>query len=246
MTIRRLLAACTAAVICQGAAAQSPVAPPELRLLTEEYPPFNMVVQGKLTGVSTGIVRALMARQRINYTMEVVPWQRAITTARDVPNACVFSMSRTPERENNYQWIGPLVENEWVLFAREGEVRKPKDLEDARGMRIGSYAGDAIVHYLRERGHQVDVAPADANNPRKLMAGRIDYWATGKLIGFYILQQEAPSDIVPVLSFNKTRMYLACHRSLDSKLVEQLNAQLGQLARDGSIERIYQSFGYKY
>lgn len=217
----------------------------KLHIVTEEYPPFNMTApSGNIVGVSTGIVKALMARAKLDYSIEVVPWQRAITLARDVQNTCVYSMSRTVEREPSYKWIGPLVDNEWTLFARASDPRKPVALEDVRGRRIGSYTGDAIVRYLQDRNFEVDVATADNNNPRKLLIGRIDYWGTGKLIGLNILKQENIAGIVPLLTFNRTQMYLACNRDMDGRQVERLNQLMKALEKDGSISRIYAEYGY--
>lgn len=221
------------------------VASDKLRIVTEEYAPFNMTApNGSIIGVSTGILTTLMGRAKLDYSIELVPWQRAITMARDLPNTCVYSMSRTVEREPAYKWIGPLVENEWTLFARDSDQRRPKTLEDVKGARIGSYSGDAIVRYLQDRKFDVDVAMADNNNPRKLQIGRIDYWGTGKLIGLSILRQENISGIVPVLTFNRTKMYLACNREMDARLVDRLNQLIQALDKDGAIDRIYAEYGY--
>ncbi|HLO92973.1 MAG TPA: transporter substrate-binding domain-containing protein [Burkholderiaceae bacterium] len=228
-------------LLCCGANAQ---AQQRLILTTEEYPPFNMSdAQGRVTGVATDIVRSLLDAAGIEYEITLYPWARAIAMARTQVNTCVFSMSRTPEREELYRWIGPLVSNEWTLFARSGSSR-PGHLEELQNMRIGSYQGDAIVSYLQTRGYVVEAAPSDDANPRKLLAGRIDYWATGRLIGLYRLRQQGIANIEPVLTFNRTEMYLACHRQLPDETVKQLNGQLQQLQQKGVIKSIYARFGY--
>lgn len=224
-----------------GASAQAAI---HLVLTTEEYPPYNMSdAQGHLVGISTEIVKILMDAAGVSYELHLYPWARAIAMARLEPDTCVFSMSRTPEREPLYQWIGPLVFNDWTLFARAG-AQHPRQLEDTQAQLIGSYQGDAIVPYLQARGYQVDVAPNDDVNPKKLLAGRIDYWATGKLIGQYRLKQQKLSGIEAVLDFNRTEMYLACNRKLPAELVQQLNSLLNQMEKRGQIQHIYQEHGY--
>ncbi|HEX7642160.1 MAG TPA: transporter substrate-binding domain-containing protein [Burkholderiaceae bacterium] len=223
---------------CLAAAAE------HLTLLTEEYPPFNMSDgNGGATGVSSDIVKVLMKEAQIGYSIALVPWQRAVIQAHTVPGTCVFSMSRTPEREPNYRWIGPLVANDWALFAKSGG-KTPKDIAEVKNASIGSYAGDAIVAYLQTRGYRVDIAQNDDLNPNKLLAGHIDYWATGKLIGQYRLKRQNIPGIEPVLVFNRTEMYLACHPGTSPELVERLNRLLGEMNRRGEIERIYARFGY--
>lgn len=215
-----------------------------LVLATEEYPPYNMSdAKGQVIGISTQIVKALLDSQGIEFEVAIYPWARAIAMARKQVNTCVYSMSRTPEREALYKWIGPLVYNDWALFGRS-DASRPTQMEQALQMRIGSYQGDAIVSYLQTRGYMVDVASADELNPRKLLAGRIDYWATGRLIGQYRLQQQGISGIEPVLNFNRTEMYLACNVKLPDAQVKALNAALIGLERRGVIKKIYANFGY--
>jgi polar amino acid transport system substrate-binding protein len=241
----RKIVACGLLACCIGALGQ-PV-PQHLTLLTEEYPPYNMSdAKGQVSGLSTQIVKALLAQAGISHEVAVYPWARAISMARMQPNTCVYSMSRTPEREALYQWIGPLVYNDWALFALSDALPalRPVRLEEVLGARIGSYQGDAIVSYLQTRGHRVDVAPSDELNPKKLQMGRIDYWATGRLIGLYRLQQLGIQGIEPVLNFNRTAMYLACHAQLPDELVKRLNAKLLGMDKRGVIKKIYADFGY--
>lgn len=218
--------------------------PARLVLTTEEYPPYNMSGPGgTVSGISTDIVRLLLGTAGVEYEITIYPWARAIALARTQVNTCVYSMSRTPEREALYKWIGPLVFNDWTLFARSGASR-PQNLDEAMLMHIGSYQGDAIVAFLQTRGHQVDVAPNDDVNPRKLLAGRIDFWATGRLIGQYRLKQQGIEGIEPVLNFNRTEMYLACQNQMPDAQVQGLNQTLRALERSGAIKKIYASYGY--
>ena len=217
---------------------------PRLVLVTEEYPPYNMSNdKGEVVGISTAIVKAMMTEVGYDCELSIYPWSRAITLARTQVNTCVFSMSRTPEREALYKWIGPLVFNDWSLFGRSGESR-PARMEDVQNMHIGSYQGDAIVTYLQSRGYFVDVAPSDNLNPKKLQAGRIDYWATGRLIGQYRLRQQGVTDIEPMLTFNHSEMFLACQKQLPDTQVDLLQKALKELERRGAIKAIYASYGY--
>lgn len=216
----------------------------QLTLVTEEYPPYNMSSKGGgVTGISTDIVRELMAATGFEFTMSVLPWARAITMARTQPHTCVFSMSRTPEREPHYKWVGPLVFNDWALFAKKPAPR-PASLDAVKKARIGSYEGDAIVDYLQARHYAVDVGINDAVNPRKLLAGHIDYWATGKLIGQYRLRQQQIDNIEPVLTFNRTEMHLACQKDMADDTIARLNRELAAMQKRGAVDKIYERYGY--
>ncbi|GGY02676.1 substrate-binding periplasmic protein [Paludibacterium paludis] len=211
---------------------------PSLRLLTEEYPPFNMTEAGKAGGLSTEIVRELMKRAGVKSTVEVMPWIRAFNLAVLEPRTCVYSTTRTDSRGPLFKWVGPLVENPWVLYARAGSAHAVTGLEGARPYKIGGYGGDAVSQFLVERGFEVDLTHTDVQNIRKLQAGRIDFWATGKYLGAYLVAREKATGLSPVLTFNSTFMYLACHRSLPDSQVRDLNGILHAMQKDGTLARI--------
>ncbi|MEQ6291246.1 substrate-binding periplasmic protein [Vogesella sp. GCM10023246] len=211
----------------------------QLRLLTEDYPPFNMLTPAKqISGSATDIVRELMQRSGIRYSIELLPWLRAYNRAVLEPATCVYATTRTDQREGQFKWIGPVAETSWVLYARSDNLRVLNNLEDARRFRLGGYAGDALAQYLIARNFDVDLATQDEHNVRKLLAGRIDYWATGKYSGALLLAREKISNIRPVLTFNTTFLYLACNVSMSDQLVSQLNDTLRKMQKDGTVAKI--------
>jgi polar amino acid transport system substrate-binding protein len=243
-TIRLFLAALLGASCMPLAAGARPQAP-RLYITTENAPPASMREGSQVTGIDTDKVRAIMARTRVAHTIELLPWKRAYATALQRPDGCVFSTTRTPERERLFKWIGPIDEAEWVLMGRADRHFPLRSLEDARALRIGTYYGDARDQYLRARGFEVDPAPNDLLNPPKLLVNRIDLWAASRRPGSSVLAQHGWSrQIVPVLSFKRVRVFLACNRAVPDALVARMNGALEGMARDGTmrhIERKYES-----
>ena len=226
-------------------AAGALAAPPQLTLLTEYSPPISMLENGNASGAGTVVgtgsdkIREVMARTGIAFTMAQQPWKRAYTAALERPDTCVFSTTRLPDREKLFKWIGPTDSAEWVLLGRADRHFKLRSLDDARKLRIGTYNGDARDTFLRERGFKVDPAQNDLINPQKLLLGRIDLWAASLRRGSVVLEQNGwTARIVPVLSFKKVDVYLACNRSVPDALVAQMNAAIAAMNRDGTMRRI--------
>jgi polar amino acid transport system substrate-binding protein len=193
----------------------------------------------RVIGIGTDMVREIMARSGIAYTIDLLPWKRAYTEALERKDGCVYSTTRTPEREPLFKWIGPIGEADWVLMGRADRKLNLQTLDDARPYRIGTYNGDARDVYLRERGFHVDPAPNDMTNPRKLMLGRIDLWAASIRRGSLTLAHLGYADkIAPVLVFNRIRVYLACNRAVSDELVTRMNGALEAMERDGSARAI--------
>ncbi|KQQ87601.1 ABC transporter substrate-binding protein [Massilia sp. Leaf139] len=218
--------------------------PAALYITTEAAAPSSMEDgEGRVVGISTDKVRAALARVGQPYTIELLPWKRAYAAARERPDACVYSTTRTPEREGLFKWVGPIDSAEWVLMARANRRFALRTLEDARPYRIGTYHGDARDQYLRSRGFKVDSAHNELTNPRKLLLGRIDLWAAALRAGSPVLQQNNwDGRIVPVLVFNRIDVFLACNRAVPDALIARLNGAFAALERDGTMGRIERAY----
>ncbi len=231
------------ALVCSASQAQRA---PRLYLTTEAAPPYSVREGEQVVGIGADTVREIMVRARIDHSIEMLPWKRAYTAALTRRDACVFSTTRTPEREARFKWIGPIGEADWVLMGRADRKLRLDSLEDARRYRIGTYNGDARDQFLRQRGFDVDPAPSDVMNPRKLMANRIDLWAASIRRGSVALDRMGyTGKIVPVLVFNRIRVYLACNRGVPDALTERMHAAFESMQRDGTVERIVHRYdGY--
>jgi polar amino acid transport system substrate-binding protein len=236
MRIDTIIVAATLAFGCAVSHAQQA---PRLYLATEAAAPHSMLDGKRVVGIGADTVREIMVRAGIDYTIELLPWKRAYTAALERSDACVFSTTRTPEREPLFTWIGPIGEADWVLMARADNRLRLNSLDDARSYRIGTYNGDARDHYLRARGFKVDPAPNDLLNLRKLMAGRIDLWAASIRRGSATLTRMGYGDkVVPVLVFKRIRVYLACNRGVPDALAARMNGALEAMERDGTMQGI--------
>jgi polar amino acid transport system substrate-binding protein len=223
--------------------AAGPVRAASLQLTTENTPPGSMEQDGRVVGYATDIVREIMRRTYTDYTLRIFPWKRAYALALDNDNGCVFSTTRTSEREALFKWVGPIEDNEWVLFARADRKLRINSLDDARGMRIGTSAGDARETYLLQRGLQVDPTSNVADNPGKLIRNRIDLWASSLKWGTAALERGGLSgQIVPVLTFNRVKIYLACNPKVPNELIDSMNAAVKAMEKDGSSAAIIRRY----
>jgi polar amino acid transport system substrate-binding protein len=227
-------------IVCEPLYAQT------LTLTTADHPPFNMLDEAtrEPAGIAVDKVVELMRRAHQPYTITFYPWSRAYKLALQTEQTCVFSTSRTPERETSFTWIGPLVQSDWALFARANDARKPKVLEDVRPYVIGGYNDAATGEYLKQHGYTVQLAPDEALNLQKLMQNHIDFWATGELFGKHLIRKEGlTGQIVALFKFQQSPLYVACNRSMGPERAEAFNRILKDMDLDGTsaaIERKYQ------
>lgn len=80
-----------------------------LKIVTEYLKPYQIKNEdGSLGGYGTDIVQALLTLTNKKADIAVLPWARAYRMALNEPNVLIFSIARTPHRENLFQWIGTI------------------------------------------------------------------------------------------------------------------------------------------
>ncbi|MCG2586392.1 ABC transporter substrate-binding protein [Massilia sp. TS11] len=221
------------------AQASAPGWPSVLHITTEHSPPSSFLEDGRVTGGNTEKVREILARTGIKYTLDLLPWKRAYAFALQEKDACVFATTRVPERETSFKWVGPVDQGEWILFARADHKFQIRTLDDARNLRIGTYHGDARDEFLRARGFHTDPVQNDTINPKKLLMNRIDLWAGSMKAASSLVERYGwTNKIVPVLSFRSIKVYLACNPAVPDSLIDQMNAALEGMHKDGTVKKI--------
>ncbi|HBZ95663.1 MULTISPECIES: substrate-binding periplasmic protein [unclassified Pseudomonas] len=217
-----------------------------LVLLTENLPPFNMSVSGNnfarddnVTGINADILRAVCERAEVDCQMILrFPWRRVYQQTLDDVGYGLFSTARTAERENQFKWVGPLANNEWVLFARGDSDIQLASLDDARRYRIGGYKDDAKTQFLLDRGFEVQTALRDNENVHKLAREQIDLWVTSNQAGRYMARQEGMHDLRVVQQLHTAELYLALNLQTPDELVQKLQSALDSLRAEGALKSI--------
>ncbi len=111
-------------------AAEGPV-----RILTEEFPPYNYTDGGKVTGLGTEVVEAVLQELGLQGQFQSMPWARAYETASNVPGVLIYSMVRTPEREKLFKWVGVIAPSDYYLFSLADKALSIPSLEKAQACR---------------------------------------------------------------------------------------------------------------
>ncbi|WP_172143331.1 substrate-binding periplasmic protein [Pseudomonas tumuqii] len=248
---KRLLFALAGVVFGLSTSAHAELAPDyRVVLLTENFPPYNMAVNGKnfaqedkLDGIAVDIVREMFKRAGVNYSMTLrFPWDRIYKLALEKPDYGVFVTARLPEREALFKWVGPIGPDDWVLLGRGDSTITLGSLAEAKQYRVGAYKGDAIADHLQQQGLQPVTVLRDQQNARKLMAEQIDLWATGDPAGRYLAKQEGVSGLKTILRFDSAELYLALNKAVPDEVVQKLQAELDRMRDEGFVDDILNSY----
>jgi polar amino acid transport system substrate-binding protein len=180
--------------------------------------------------MSVEVVSEMTKRAGIKADFELLSWKDAYERAQRDRDTCVFSTARLDNRKNLFKWVGPIVENRWAVFGKQGMKQKPAALGDLRYLRVGVLEGDAKATYLMDNGiaSALNKVGDDALNPSKLTAdknepGKIDVWVTG----YYSAQRTAAKtntkDVEYIFTLESSPNYLACNGPRECRQAGILN-----------------------
>ena len=133
----------------------------QLRLLTEDAPPMSFMREGEPSGFSVEVVRALLARTGDSGQIELMPWTRALHLAQQEEDVALFSTVRTTERENRFQWVGPIVVGTTSFYSLKSRELVIDTLEQAAasGGRARPMASQPLSTALRTSRSEVSDRP---------------------------------------------------------------------------------------
>lgn len=203
-----------------------------LTLYTEELPPYNYTEKGVLKGTNTEKLLTIFQHAGISLSRKdiiVAPWARAYTAARDTPNTCVYSTTRTAARENLFAWVGPLSSSSAVLFAKTGRNIVLDTIRQARFYRIAAVREDIGQLLLTQAGIPVsELVPQLEPILHKLEEEEIDLIAYGESALLNVAQQAgfASTAFKKVYTLEKRVLSLACNRDTDPDTIKKLQQAL--------------------
>lgn len=216
-------------------------------IFTESYPPYNASVTGRgfahkaedITGICTDMVKAMMSRLDYDFVMKMRDWSWAYNWVKGRENHGLFCTARTDERENEFQWVGPLASITWTLFAAPGSDITLNSLDEARQYAIAGYKGDVMSDYLIDKGFEVITNVSGEQNPLRLTLGQADLWVTDGVVGPLVAEEvHGISGLRPVLVFRETPMYLAVSNETDQAVVDDLQRAIDQARDAGELSAI--------
>ena len=235
-----LLAIAMLLVGCNLAGTQPPTS--GLRIITEVYPPYNFVDKNNnVTGQSTEIVQAILEETGAQANIEVMPLSQGLALAEKGPKVIIYSLNRTPQRENLFKWVGPIGFYEQAFYAKKGSTVAVSQLEDAKKVnKIGVYKGDAGAQFLASQGFtNLDETLTDAEALKKLMDGKVQLWL-GNKDGLAITAAQAgvnPDDLVmlPTVVI-EADLYIAFSKDIPDSTVKAWQSALDALKQEKDID----------
>ncbi len=128
---------------------------PKITIYTEEFPPYNFMQNGVVSGINVDIVRIICESAKIECTFQLLPWNRAFNLTQENSHSGLMSTSRNEKREHLFQWVGPLVSSTAFFYqlASRDKIHIQKN-EELLNYTVGIPRNDIYESVLLELGFE--------------------------------------------------------------------------------------------
>ena len=220
----------------------------QLNIVSEEIPPLQMLsANHQPDGAMVEIVNAVLKKANLTASINIYPWARSYQLALNEKNTIIFSLFRSLERENKFQWIGKLYTlNSYLATLKSRPDININSLADAKKYSVGTIRGDLAESYLRDHNFVVNSNLFISSKYdvlwELLYSGRIDAAFTNSLLWRYELEAIGLDSNKIELNYQianfASDLYIAASLSTDKNIVDALTKALADIKADGSYQRI--------
>lgn len=223
---------------CQGRATSLE----DMTYTTEEYFPTNYMSDGEVQGLSVDILKLIWQNLALKeQNIYIYPWARAYRNMLNQDNLVLFSMARTPQRNDLFQWACPIETSRYALYALKVHKIKITSAEQLLSYHIGTVRSDGSEQVLRdELGSKILLSSnaSMAANLNKAYQKRVDLivynqYAADKMFRHY---GHDPADFEVVFSLKEMPSCFAFSKNIAPALVSQFQGALTKIVNSSRYQ----------
>jgi len=152
-----------------------------IQVVTENWYPYNYLDDNhKVVGQSTERVLQVLNTAKVDFTLALYPWTRALNLATTQPNVLLYTVLRTPDREDLFHWVCPVAKKRVHQLYRLTERTdiKIKSEQDVKNYSVVVTRDTFLHQYMQDLGlsdgHNLHLTADDDVNATLFLAGRVD------------------------------------------------------------------------
>ena len=224
-----------------------------IKIFTEQYPPYNMMIDGKVTGISVDILDAMFKQMKSKQKLKDVQltnWARGYGITQKVRNTMLFSTTRTKEREQLFKWVGPIAKVTIGIIAPKRRNIKINKISELNKYRFGAVLKDIGELLLLSNGvSKNNIVHAKGKNAINILCkameeGSIDMFSYNTEIAFANTKTNSfdmdKYEVVYVLK--KAELYYAFNKGINDNIINKWQKALDEIKANGLYTKIVQRY----
>jgi len=223
--------------------------PGTLQLFTESTPPFSYGIGDDTTwtavGSSVEIVNEIQRRTGYINKINLTTWTDAYTPPQYLPNSAVFTTDRTAERENKFQWVGPISSDRAFFYTLASSgIDTIKTLAQAKSLlSIATPKEWFTDDFLRNNNFTNIVSTAVTSQEAydQLINGEVQALLMTDLQMKWLADESglSMSDFTQHLKVMDNDGYIAFSLNTPASVIQQWQRNLDAMKADGTFETIW-------
>jgi polar amino acid transport system substrate-binding protein len=213
-------------------------------IVTEDGYPLQYMKNRKIVGAGTELVETVMQQAGLTYTIYMYPWARAYMLAQRGKNVLIYSMTRTPQRESQFKWVGEILPLNYHLFRlKDRHEIAPISLQAAKDYKVGVVRRDVVHQYLEFEGFpKLEPMATSHQNFKMLLAKRVDLAPyDSAMLHFFCKEIKVDCNhfkaVIPLREIS-TGLYMAFSIQTDDAIVERAKTAYLYLKQNGTYDEI--------
>lgn len=226
----------------------------DYRFLAHDYPPFEYIENGKLTGPMVDVVRALCVITKDHCTIEIVSLTRAIEELKQGNILAATLLIRTEERDQFGLYSLPIIKSEFSYLSTSD---KPvlRNITELQGWTVAGLSSSSMFKEIKQSLKKAGVNTFFIDEPdletmiiklSKLRYGNKGAIATNEDVMNYLAKKNSIMNIKRVLHIKSD--YFGIYfskKSADPKTLQKFNNAIIQLKKSGELKKILMKYNMK-
>jgi len=221
-----------------------------VQVVTELSPPHQTLVAGGVDGYSTQLVKAILQQAGVTGSIEIYPWARAYKMALQQPDILIYNMARTAEREQLFQWIGPVAAYRlgFVKLTHRHDIQL-NSLADAQDYSIAVQRHDLAETFLKKHGFsqpdQLVLAADITESWQLLLNGKVDLiiddpMALVAMAEYFNIKSEYV-EFEFAIKLLQQQTYLAANKAMSVEMISDLQQAHRKVAESALYQKVMRS-----
>ncbi len=210
------------------------------------YPPLESLKDGKAVGLNVDLLKALAQAMDKNVEIRLMKWADAQQMLLSEEADALTAMSYSEERAALYDFSEPMLEFEFSFFVKREDVMI-STVKDVEGKIVAVTKGGYPKNILASNKKiALRIVENYSEGFRLLLAGEVAAVAADLWVGAYTLQKEKLGDNIKIVEqpFTKALSSVAVKKG-NTALLDEINQGVRKLRREGTIQRIIDSWSGK-
>lgn len=222
--------------------------PGTIQIYTESSPPFSYMTgkdtTRKVEGSSVDIVNEIQTRTGHVNKINMSLWTDAYSVVQYLPNSAIFNITRTPERENMFQWVGPISTSKSYFYTLASSGLTIQTIDQAKALNsIATPEGWFTYDYLVKNGFKNIVATSHTSMEafQQLMSGEVQALLMTDLDVKWLadISKVPLIDLSQQMQASDLKDYVAFSLNTPASTVQQWQQHLNAMKSDETFNTIW-------